>query len=537
MTRDSESGTWLNEISEPPYFRWPALLQKPFVGTPEILSLRRSARRRFTTAAEQFVLRLSRIAQQAGLGQLTNSVLTGDPDADAIVMTGHQPVIFHSGLTYKYEMTERFARESRCICAAIIIDTDEGDAGHFVYPSLESDAASINTVRPTPDNNSPANDRELTVTRLSASVAAASSLYLYAALKTSDELRLLEKNVGTALQELQLDASAEHALRTLRHYILLSDAAVPAFEASVISRWYAGIGAGCLELPLSAFSCFPEAELLMLSILNRAADFAVLFNQRLQEFRLSHGIENRANPFPDLDTVPSASELPFWVLDHLGRKRTALRVVIAGSDIELLAGQISVHRARHGLTENDLSALRERGLQIVPRGPMITAFLRLLCADLFVHGTGGGKYDQFTDDLIRSFWKCDPPAYCVSSASRYLLSDERTELQRLEDSEATLRDLQFNPQRYFGTRAFSLSLETTLQKLFERKQQLLTEMLAARKANQPAKDTGRRIQELTEQIRLAVSGECEAGIQRLHSLTPENIAAIQCRTYPWFFFQ
>jgi hypothetical protein len=516
---------------------WPALLQKPFVGAPEILSLRRSARRRFTAAAEQFVLRLSRIAQQAGLGQLTNSVLTGDSDSDAIVMTGHQPVIFHSGLTYKYGMTERFARESGCICAAIIVDTDEGDAGHFVYPSLELNAASTNAVWPTPDNNSPANDRELHVTRLSASVAAASSLYLYAALKSSDELRLLENDICTALQALQLNASVEHARRTLRHYIQLSDAGVPASEASVISRWYAGIGAGCLELPLSAFSCFPEAELLMLSVINRAAEFAVLFNQRLQEFRLSHGIDNRANPFPDLETGPSASELPFWVLDHLSRNRTALRVVTAGDDIELLAGQVSLHRASAGLTENDLSALRERGLQIVPRGSMITAFLRLLCADLFVHGTGGGKYDQFTDDLISSFWKCDPPTYCVSSASRYLLSEERTDLQRLEDSEATLRDLQFNPQRYFGTRAFSSSLEAKLQILCERKQQLVAEMQAARRANQPSKDTGRRIQELTEQIRLAVSGECEAGIQRLHSLTPENITAIQCRTYPWFFFQ
>jgi hypothetical protein len=41
-------------------------------------------------------------------------------------MTGHQPVIFHSGLTFKYQTTETFALEHNALAIAVLIDTDEG---------------------------------------------------------------------------------------------------------------------------------------------------------------------------------------------------------------------------------------------------------------------------------------------------------------------------------------------------------------------------------------------------------------------------
>jgi hypothetical protein len=47
-------------------------------------------------------------------------------------------------------------------------------------------------------------------------------------------------------------------------------------------------------------------------------------------------------------------------------------------------------------------------------------FLRLFVADLFVHGIGGGRYDQITDRLIRSHFGVVPPVFAVTTATLYL---------------------------------------------------------------------------------------------------------------------
>ena len=49
-----------------------------------------------------------------------------------------------------------------------------------------------------------------------------------------------------------------------------------------------------------------------------------------------------------------------------------------------------------------------------------TLFARLVLSDLFIHGIGGAKYDQLTDELIRSFFGLAPPDYLVISATLHL---------------------------------------------------------------------------------------------------------------------
>ena len=49
----------------------------------------------------------------------------------------------------------------------------------------------------------------------------------------------------------------------------------------------------------------------------------------------------------------------------------------------------------------------------------LTMCLRLLVADQFVHGIGGGQYDQVTDRLIARHFKLRPPRFCVTTATLY----------------------------------------------------------------------------------------------------------------------
>ncbi|HQY89846.1 MAG TPA: hypothetical protein PK402_14425, partial [Tepidisphaeraceae bacterium] len=53
------------------------------------------------------------------------------------------------------------------------------------------------------------------------------------------------------------------------------------------------------------------------------------------------------------------------------------------------------------------------------RALMLTIFLRLLLADVFVHGIGGGRYDQVADRLIKNYFHIEPPGFAVTTATLF----------------------------------------------------------------------------------------------------------------------
>src|SRR5262249_6220607 len=70
---------------------------------------------------------------------------------------------------------------------------------------------------------------------------------------------------------------------------------------------------------------------------------------------------------------------------------------------------------------------------------------------LFIHGIGGAKYDEVTDNIIRQYFGIEPPEYMVVSGTLRLpfpafpcTQSGHRRLQR------ELRDLQWNPDRYLS---------------------------------------------------------------------------------------
>ena len=77
-----------------------------------------------------------------------------------------------------------------------------------------------------------------------------------------------------------------------------------------------------------------------------------------------------------------------------------------------------------------------------------------------MHGLGGGKYDEVTDDLIRSFVGIEPPRYLVATATLLLpfprhpeAAAESAKLHRLG------RDLWWNPQRHVDNEAALVAMK------------------------------------------------------------------------------
>src|SRR5206468_798690 len=119
-----------------------------------------------------------------------------------------------------------------------------------------------------------------------------------------------------------------------------------------------------------------------------------------------------------LDSV----EAPFWLDDLVSKKRLRPSVFArdGGFVLELLSGQhfffdptIDAHEAGERLGR----FLQQTQHRLSPRALTLMIFLRLLLADQFVHGIGGGRYDQVTDQIIATHFGMEPPKFAVTTAT------------------------------------------------------------------------------------------------------------------------
>jgi hypothetical protein len=126
---------------------------------------------------------------------------------------------------------------------------------------------------------------------------------------------------------------------------------------------------------------------------------------------------------PNLRISADSVEVPFWLDDLAGEARTRAEVVRRG-------GQWMLQFAGDGFTLDPAAGgwesaralgrwLMQHRLRLAPRALTLTAVLRLLVADQFIHGIGGGQYDQVLDGLIARHLKIEPPAFAVTTATLF----------------------------------------------------------------------------------------------------------------------
>jgi hypothetical protein len=160
-------------------------------------------------------------------------------------------------------------------------------------------------------------------------------------------------------------------------------------------------------------------------LLSRPSEFARAYNGALADYRKSHRIRTAARPMPDLQTAPDVCEVAFWLDDLASESRQRAEVVRDGDGDRwklMIAGDAFALDPNADGWESARSLqkfLRDHQCRLSPRALTLTLFFRLLVADQFVHGIGGGRYDQVTDQVIATFFQIDPPAFSVTTATLY----------------------------------------------------------------------------------------------------------------------
>ena len=149
-----------------------------------------------------------------------------------------------------------------------------------------------------------------------------------------------------------------------------------------------------------------------------AAAFADAYNAALADYRSESGIDAGSDrPMPDLESG-DAIELPFWLDDLAAGTRVRAGVRRDGDAFRLDVADgftFAVDAEPRSL----LMWLRRNRLRLTTRALSLTMFLRLCVCDVFVHGIGGGHYDQVADRMIAGYFKLPPPGFVVATATLF----------------------------------------------------------------------------------------------------------------------
>ena len=357
--------------------------------------------------------------------------------AGPIFMAGHQPELFHPGVWIKNYALAGLAAKAGGTGLNLIVDTDVPKTNTIRVPVNSADPREA-VVRVPFDAHSPdvpfeerqVNDQSLW-NRFPESIGALARTWPFRPIFFD----FWDEVTAASLQTPLLGERWARARRSCER------------------SW------GChnLELPQSAVCRTRAFAAFFGHIVHRAPSFWTAHNASLAQYRKANGIRGPGRPVPDLTADSDWLELPFWVWETPRSKRQRLLVRIATRSIALRTGQGAVIAEIPNTDSFNHAAfieLEHRGVKIRTRALMTTMFARLFLCDVFIHGLGGAKYDEITDDIIRRFWRIEPPRFMVLSGSLRLpfrcTPGDVAESRQLRQ---LARDLHWNPDRHLANAA------------------------------------------------------------------------------------
>lgn len=347
--------------------------------------------------------------------------------SDRWILAGHQPELFHPGVWFKNFALHQLAGRHGAMPLNLVVDTDSAKPPLLHVPG-GGRITRIPYDRTTPET--PYEDRivheESTFADLPSRIAPFAARWKF------------EPMLATFWS-----AVMRHTARTP----LLGER-FAAGRRAMERRW------GCVphEVPMSRV-CQTEAfAWFACGILSRLPTFHDTYNEVVRAYRHAHGIRSRNHPVPDLAAQGDWLEAPFWAWRRGQTRRGRLLVRQAGDAWTLNIGGIDGPTLPAGEPAQMVDAwrtLETQGIKIRTRALTTTLFARLFLADLFIHGIGGGIYDELTDRIIERDLGMPAPAFLVLSAT-LLLPLERFpgEVERWRRRQRELRDMTYQPDRF-----------------------------------------------------------------------------------------
>jgi len=414
------------DICEPPYANWHEVLKinmesrverESALGAP----LFKAVRDQSLARAIGYTKSLVELAHSKGLRVIADSS-ERYRQGEAIVMDGHQPLIYHPGLLYKLEALRRLSVDTSAVPIHVVIDTDEGDAGSISWPlvaagNLEIKRASI------------------------CSHGGTNSLYSEQRVADGDTVIRIFNEIKEDLTASGLAQIASRVEEVKFAYVALAGESLIA--ANSIVRWLFSDTA-MLEVPLSELLKADEFKAILEGFFSDAPRLVEIYNTTLNNYRREHKISNAANPFPNMKVDDRGTEMPLW---------------------RILRG------AREPVF-NKSERPKQIGEFLATRGSITTLLLRAYCSDLFVHGLGGGKYDRFVEQFAESYLGVTLPGFVVASRTVSLFPEKAAKLSREVELASKVKEMISKTELFLGQGIFTEEEERELKSIITKRDEL-----------------------------------------------------------------
>ncbi|MEZ6044862.1 MAG: hypothetical protein R3C11_04640 [Planctomycetaceae bacterium] len=483
-----------------------------FLGKPET-QLRAEARDSLINSARQY-LESVRIPTEAAAG------------SGPLFMGGHQPTLFHPGVWVKNFASAELASLTGGTAVNLVIDNDLAESNAFTYPDevdghLKTGKITCgSTLVPQPWEDLPLPDQKQLDTF---------SHELTATLEMWNVTPMLSSIWDKAIEN--------------------SSAGLSQLFTSARILMEREMGVQNLELPISWLSTDKSFLWFALHLLVHIEEFRNVYNQQLAEYRQRNKIRNQQHPVPDLEVNGEWQEAPFWIWRTGATQRNHVWIKFVDDQIILSDGETELATIPHpdqSGPEAAIEALAELAnddLRFRPRALTTTLYARLLLCDLFVHGIGGAKYDEVTDDLLREFYHHKPPVYMALSGTiwfpiRRNIDVTAEEIDCLNDK---IRDLKYHPADHLST-----SQQASARELLSEREHLLEAQNEYKNLSKDEKKAAtsdnrqrfQRLKEIASELTSLVEPEqqrLQEELKRLEALWAERQVQIN-REYPALFY-
>lgn len=431
------------------------LIEPPLERAAELLA----ANRDLLAASELSIggLPLAELAGQARAEMLDSTKaafpLAADRDRP-ILLAGHQPQLFHPGVWFKNFVLSQLGRRLNAHAVNLRIDNDTVRSTSLRVPTGGKEAPHVESIAfDRPADEVPFEERTIVDPDLFDSFGERAT----AALRGLVDEPIVHQLWPLAIAARRRgDGGASGACNLGR---CLAEAR-HCFEAH--------LGLQTREVSLSRLCDTDSFRRFFLHLIEALPRLRQIYNDCLAEYRRVNRVRSRSHPVPELATEDGWLEAPFWIwsAEQPRRRRLFVRETSGGWELS--------DRGSFDLSLTAADAIQQltdaaaAGIRIRPRALTTTLYARLVLGDLFLHGIGGGKYDQLTDAILGRFFGIRPPAFFILSATALLFEDRTAVLEaERELSEYLRREFQFHPEKFLQKRAAA-------QPLVEAKRRLLS---------------------------------------------------------------
>ena len=440
----------------------------------------------------------------------------GDPAAP-IVLTGHQPELYHPGVWIKDFLLERLARETGASAIDVVVDSDGFDTIAVSSPCM-----------------TPGVDR----CHQYLAVSAKDACFAGSPVPTQRDLHDFCLAADDQLASLSSPAIRRH-FATFCEDLRASEpvsANLAEFVTIARRRFEASAGTGYMELPLTHLATTSGWYTFVADLALNADHFAAEYNGELAEFRTVNKLRSTAQPFPDLAVGDDAVELPLWRIAGGRRSGVSARPLVGGGAALIgTDGHTLVELPADG--ETAIQAIAASGELFAPKALALTLFARVFVSDLMIHGVGGGRYDRVTDGVCRRYYGVEPPEYVVASITMYLpLGAHIVTEEEVAAAKERVNRLDHNPDALLGEVEFDSADEQHRAAALADEKSSLVAAIAEPDADK--KSLGLRIREVNVELAALLAPLKQEMAAELALLESQFAASeiLTDRTYPFCFW-